>query len=90
MNRTETFDKIAEVIRNSFTVMNEDFVTDKYWGFIEKSVEILPDESHAAFAERLSKVLNDAFPNREYPINVDTCDTIYDILHNNFIFDDED
>ena len=89
MNRAETKEKIIAAIRNNFKVLNENFIEDEEFGFIEQSVENTGDEylTHIEFSEKLSDILTKEFPDNKYPITVNNCDTVEGILHNNFVFE---
>jgi hypothetical protein len=81
MTKEETREKIVTAIQENFTV-NDDF-SDTYP--IELSIEE-KQESHREFGEKLSTILNKVFPENSRPIFVNNCDTVEDILHNNFKF----
>jgi hypothetical protein len=83
MSKEETREKIIVAIKKNFTVDDDDFLHD---GFIEMSVSG-NFQSHEEFEKKLSGILNKIFPKNKNQIIVNTCDTINDILNNNFKFD---
>ena len=84
MGRAQIKRQIIQAIRDNFEVVNEDFVEDEEFGFIELSINNEKFESHGEFNTKLAEILNKLFPGRKNPIYVDNCDSLNDILHNNF------
>jgi hypothetical protein len=81
MNLKKVRQQIIDAINETFTIVNDDYLLDG-WNPIEMSTDY--SVGHTDFSNALADKLNEVFPGRKHPIVVDNCDTLRDIIHNNF------
>jgi hypothetical protein len=82
MNKEKTREKIIKVIRKTFTVTDEDFVSNEGYAPIEMSTNFQNGsdwKDHQLFASQLADALNKAFPNHDRKIMVDGCDKQFQV-----------
>lgn len=78
-------EKLIAAIKSNFEIKNEDFIDDPEYGFIEMSIREDFD-THSDFNKRLEEILKKEFPDHKNPFHVDNCDSLEDVLCNNFGF----